>query len=706
MSTPGQAVLGVVGFVAGGLIGGGFVSFNPYTAYYGAMVGLMVGGALFPPQSDTARPTTGGQLLLQTSNYGGSIPVTFGRRRLSANLLWIGTLNTQSHEEGGGGGKGGGGGGGSVSYTYSISMAWGLCMADSPRKSVLRAWAGKDEITDSTFADCATVYGGGQTAADPLIAAAVSRDPVWKNLCYVVFNEYPLGNSPTIPNFTFEVADVSSQCFIEAATKSESTVYRRKILYADGWLYCADTVTGPDRLRISKVDPNSLEIVASTTFSSDDYGMAHAIIDLPDKQVIAVLTERGSGAGERYILEFGKADVTLHNKLAVGDVCTGSDAQLYVCYWSHDYDAGYAPITGGSWQNMWAPLAADTNKCVSTGAYGSLQTYLGGGNPYAGSHAWTATMVYDAGYYYVSFWGNEPVGWGYIYPFFKKNQETGGDTIRASGGAKWLCNGQAGALYGITGKEGTYHLKKFNKEDLSVLYDLTLPNYPFGFPMIFENDHLFYRKQSSYPQSVVKLSTLDWAEKASYSLTGGAAPTKLTIIGTLLILGQDNPIKLSKENLVFICQGTGLHWGSASYATDGDNLFVGFSDAGMWYLEKFQFSLLDVTPQTITRAIITNKLWGLGLSTGVLETTKTAAAEAFATEKDLLMSVVFDHQRSVLDGLQYVLQHHDGFITYMNGQIAHRQLTMEGEAVQFTASTRLTDDFADGVKGEQWEKIE
>ena len=112
----------------------------------------------------------------------------------------------------------------------------------------------------------------------------------------------------------------------------------------------------------------------------------------------------------------------------------------------------------------------------------------------------------------------------------------------------------------------------------------------------------------------------------------------------------------------------------------------------------------DVTPQAITKSITTDPLWGLGLDIGYWDPIKTDEAEDWARDKDLLMSVVFDHQRSILDALQYVLQHHDGFITYMDGKIAHRQLTMEGAVPQFVA-TALSDDFSDGMLGSQWEVI-
>jgi hypothetical protein len=115
----------------------------------------------------------------------------------------------------------------------------------------------------------------------------------------------------------------------------------------------------------------------------------------------------------------------------------------------------------------------------------------------------------------------------------------------------------------------------------------------------------------------------------------------------------------------------------------------------------------DVTPQSLTNMILTNEFFGMGLDpTEYIETVKTAVAQTYATTNDTLLSIVFDNQRSVLDALQYVIQHHNGFITYENGQISHQQLQMEPEdfeddAIAWQASAK-SDSFNDNATGSQW----
>jgi hypothetical protein len=211
MSNPGQAIVGVVGGIIGGLI-----TMNPMGAVKGFSMGLMLGGMLFPTKGEDkeykAHPAG---LMVSTSAYGVTIPVVFGTREISGNMIWPrvfdGTTfkNTEHVTEEESGGKGGGGGGGGAStttYTYTVSCAYGLGFGPL---TVLRVWAGKHLIdsADYTVSSSAfTAYDGTQTTPDPTIAAITSPAPVWKNFAYVVFKDYDLGESPQLPNFTFEVS--------------------------------------------------------------------------------------------------------------------------------------------------------------------------------------------------------------------------------------------------------------------------------------------------------------------------------------------------------------------------------------------------------------------------------------------------------------------------------------------------------------------
>jgi hypothetical protein len=110
--------------------------------------------------------------------------------------------------------------------------------------------------------------------------------------------------------------------------------------------------------------------------------------------------------------------------------------------------------------------------------------------------------------------------------------------------------------------------------------------------------------------------------------------------------------------------------------------------------------VFDIPPQDMSEEILTNEFWGCGLEEAVVEETLTGLARQYAVDNDLLFSFVFDQQRSVLDGLQYIAQHHNGFYTTEAGAIAHRQLEIDDEEVIW--QIKYLDAFDDGMTDTIW----
>jgi hypothetical protein len=83
-------------------------------------------------------------LRFQSSAYGIAIPVVFGVTRIPGNLMWYGGFKATAHTTTTSqGGKGGGGvRSQNTTYTYSASMALGLC--EGPVIGVPRVWRGKE----------------------------------------------------------------------------------------------------------------------------------------------------------------------------------------------------------------------------------------------------------------------------------------------------------------------------------------------------------------------------------------------------------------------------------------------------------------------------------------------------------------------------------------------------------------------------------
>lgn len=100
----------------------------------------------------------------------------------------------------------------------------------------------------------------------------------------------------------------------------------------------------------------------------------------------------------------------------------------------------------------------------------------------------------------------------------------------------------------------------------------------------------------------------------------------------------------------------------------------------------------DMSPPDITFDILTNNLYGLGLDPAKLDLPAFAATKEYCALNSLLISLVFDSQMSVLDALQHVISHHNGYISYFNGLIAHKQLQSESPISTITTEDTTKED--------------
>jgi hypothetical protein len=169
---------------------------------------------------------------------------------------------------------------------------------------------------------------------------------------------------------------------------------------------------------------------------------------------------------------------------------------------------------------------------------------------------------------------------------------------------------------------------------------------------------------------------------------------------------DETAVSLYEPSVYSFAEG-GIHYPTGMRG-DGYMIFPGWDGASIVFkymdFDPEYTRLTDVAPQMVSEDILTNEFYGEGLNTSILETTMTAEAEQYAIDNDLLISVVFDQQRSVLDALSYVAGHHNGFYTTGGGLIAHRQLEIDDDDLVWTTSASLSDTFNDGVTGTQWLK--
>ena len=192
-------------------------------ASMGYAIGSLVGNAYDPVQIARQGPRLN-DLKVQVSDYGKMIPKLHGVSRFAGNVIWETDIAETPHTTTSGG-KGGGPTVTTTAYTYSQSVAIGLC--EGPVSHIGKIWAnGKliynvssdstasDAIASQSVAASMRFYTGSETqTADSLIEAHVGtgNTPAYRGISYVVFEDMQLsafGNR--LPNMEFEIIETSS----------------------------------------------------------------------------------------------------------------------------------------------------------------------------------------------------------------------------------------------------------------------------------------------------------------------------------------------------------------------------------------------------------------------------------------------------------------------------------------------------------------
>lgn len=192
----------------------------------GWMVGSTIGGMLGGNSRQRIEGPRLGDLKVQSSAYGNTIPRIYGSYRIAGNMIWSKPIRETVHKKKS---KSGGKGGGSqkvtqITYTYSQSFAIAICDCEDGREivSIRKIWANGELIynvgSDASSQTLAASYKFGEqlsiyTGSDDqtpnsLIQADIGVDntPAYRGTAYIVFDDLQLekyGNRT--PNLEFEV---------------------------------------------------------------------------------------------------------------------------------------------------------------------------------------------------------------------------------------------------------------------------------------------------------------------------------------------------------------------------------------------------------------------------------------------------------------------------------------------------------------------
>lgn len=788
------------GIITGIFTGGaGFAFANALMAFgIGSTVGTIIGGSLFPTTAEETgnplgNPSAG--LEVSTSSYGQIIKVLFGTKRIGGNLIWHG--NFQSHvitvETEIEGGKGGGGSATASSsyYTYSVSLAYGICMGNC---DVLKVYAGENLVPVSSY----TVYDGTQVTADPHIASFTTRDPVYKGLCYVVLPNYNLGRSPYIPNFTFEVAwQPGVKNYIDETETNIDKIHSLDMENGNALIIYSTSGLAEDLLRVAFAKIGSgvnykdyLTLLSWTTPAWVSYGSEK----LSDSVALIYRTTSGYADSKIDIVKITLSTSSLSILTSDNAVTTG----VYSTFTAiENDDSGNArvleiwPIAEGASNCYWKGRIHTIN--LETGVVTTGTTYTDANAiPYPGTHQVTAYATSNkvllaycddlagAGtgpiYFMIlsvnssnvvsfgtsantgsSFSGTvQPIrdAWlnstctemlvpvvedsdktSYIYLTISGTSITIGTITRypdytdgtsyhpgncnlimsSSTSGKLLCGGKSadfiiamkdvslgvatstdsgGVPYGswFTGlymSEGT--IRVYGSGSLtgsyiligSTIYTITqvwtgITDDPNNFAItVSPADNISYEfsfQQCTGPSTIYTYNSVEISLDADIKEIGDGKFNSL-------LENNNSVIKYNSTYFIFYASLSGSNYLCAR--TLVDNTSSGASP-------------IDYPPPVIAKEILTNDFYGLGLSDSYLDENSFLNTGDFCIDNDFLVTILYDKHQSILDALQYLIQHHDGFISYDNGKIYYNQLKYnpEVDVIDYEENINFSDDFS------------
>lgn len=145
-------------------------------------------------------------LRVTSAIQGVPVPILLGgQNRLGGTIVWYGDFYYQNASNSSAGGKGGAGSGGSKgqsgSYDYFASFEIAIC--EGPVGALKNIWinGALNNVQTPAFFD-------GDYSQSPwgfVEAFAPAQALNYRGIAYTAWQSYPLGSSPSLPNFTFEI---------------------------------------------------------------------------------------------------------------------------------------------------------------------------------------------------------------------------------------------------------------------------------------------------------------------------------------------------------------------------------------------------------------------------------------------------------------------------------------------------------------------
>jgi hypothetical protein len=163
--------------------------------FLGSTAGRAIDAALFAPRIEGPRLK---ELFILDSREGAPIETVFGRMRVAGQVIWASRLKETRSSTGGGKG-----GPRLTEHTYTISFAVGL--GTGPIARIARVWA-NGAVFDLSKVTWRLYAGTPDQSPDPLILTLEGQAPAYRDLAYIVFEDFPLNDfGGRMPQLSFEV---------------------------------------------------------------------------------------------------------------------------------------------------------------------------------------------------------------------------------------------------------------------------------------------------------------------------------------------------------------------------------------------------------------------------------------------------------------------------------------------------------------------
>ena len=210
---------------------------------------------------------------IQQSSQGVPIPIVYGVTRVTVNILWYGDFTAIPHTtEQEVGGKGGGGSTATnTTFTYTAGAIFGVC--EGPITSYGKVWENK-KITDTNKVGL-TEFLGTYTQNEWSYMSTYHPTQAFKyrGTAYLGGSAIDLGNSDSLPNFSFEINGIP---FADVITVYNVTSLGTEIVYNplldEIWV---DGYPGINRIRAS--DGVDLGIITGANYPNGAYNWYNPI---------------------------------------------------------------------------------------------------------------------------------------------------------------------------------------------------------------------------------------------------------------------------------------------------------------------------------------------------------------------------------------------------------------------------------------------